>query len=158
MDILSLDSLQALRNEADRRFPKDQRLYWLIDAVISHTIGLDPAQSIAYAECRGVSVPEWDKAPAPVPVEPPTRRLVNPAYETVLGYLKAHHPRAYRALGVNACEDTQRDGFWLTHRARERGYEIVKVKAPDELRAEGIETVNAYPLVLLRERFAYLAA
>lgn len=50
-------------------------------------------------------------------------------------------------------EATIRDGWWLTHRCRERGIEPLKVRVCPWLARQGIFEVNAYPVDLLRRRF-----
>lgn len=71
-------------------------------------------------------------------------------HDTVLGFMAQHFPDV-----VDQCwdaTDTQRDGFWLGHRCRERGIVPVKVAAPQVLQEQGIHAVNAYPVDMLRER------
>lgn len=70
-------------------------------------------------------------------------------YNTVLGFLATHRHS-------NLSDDplaTQRDGFWLTTQARERGLTTHRVVASHAMQAKGITKVNAYPLGLLAERF-----
>lgn len=72
-------------------------------------------------------------------------------YDTVLGYLAKHQPDALRFDAWDP-QATVRDGYWLKHRCAEHRLEPIKVEAPAVLREQGIETVNAYPVSLLRER------
>lgn len=82
---------------------------------------------------------------SPIPLNMPE------PYDTVLGYLARHVPEA---LNFDAWDPelTKRDGYWLCHRARERGIEVIKVPAPGVMMEQGIRTVNAYPVSLLQER------
>lgn len=72
-------------------------------------------------------------------------------YDTVVGWLSVNRPDVIVTLGdAPAC--TQRDGFWLMHRCRERGIPEVWVRAPKVLADQGIDKVRAYPADLLAER------
>jgi hypothetical protein len=73
-------------------------------------------------------------------------------YDTALGYLARVNPEALRLI-PDYTADTQRDGFWLSHRTRAQGLAPFKVRAPKVLVEEGIEYVNAYPVGVLRMRF-----
>lgn len=73
-------------------------------------------------------------------------------YETILGYLAKSDPELLAYL-VERPEDTQRDGFKLTHWCRVEGLRVHKVEASPWLRRQGILTVNAYPVELLQRRF-----
>lgn len=72
-------------------------------------------------------------------------------YDTVLGYLAKRRPDDLR-WDLWEAEATQRDGWWLKHRCKERGLESFKVPAPVVLQEQGITEVNAYPVHLLAER------
>lgn len=72
-------------------------------------------------------------------------------FDTVLGYLARNNPEALFLMGPDA-EATARDGFWLTHRCKQRGIKPVKVEACAHLIEQGIFVVNAYPISLLEER------
>lgn len=74
-------------------------------------------------------------------------------FDTVLGHFARTNPEALEVLGDDYVGGTQRDGFWLRARCRERYVEPVKVEAPAALQEQGIERVNAYPLDLLKRRF-----
>lgn len=74
------------------------------------------------------------------------------ARDTVVGFLAKHDPRVLELMGDEA-EHTQRDGYWLMHRARERGIKTLAVQAPPILLEQGIRTVKAWPVALLAERF-----
>jgi hypothetical protein len=74
-------------------------------------------------------------------------------YETVVGYLSQYEARVWELMDHYA-EVTQRDGWWLMHRARERNLNVYKVQACPWLIRQGIFEVNAYPISLLRERFS----
>lgn len=80
----------------------------------------------------------------------PTRR---PGYDTILGYLAKEQPEILSLLEGAEKDGTLRDGFWLTNKCRQLGYAVIKVRAPEILRNQGIDFVNAYPVSLLRERF-----
>lgn len=73
-------------------------------------------------------------------------------YDTVLGYLAKYDPCTLALIDGEA-EATQRDGWWLRHRCREAGLEVVKVAAPLFLKDQGVSQVNAYPEHLLAKRF-----
>lgn len=77
-------------------------------------------------------------------------------YDTVLGFLSKHDPFILEMM-VDPVEETQRDGFWLMHRARERGLPSLKVPAPKAVTDlyPSIETVKAWPVDLLKERFGH---
>lgn len=77
-------------------------------------------------------------------------------YDTVLGFLSKHDPFILEMM-VCPVEETQRDGFWLMHRARERGLTSISVPAPKVVRDlyPSIETVKAWPVALLHERFGH---
>src|SRR5690606_37254180 len=49
-------------------------------------------------------------------------------YDTVVGYLTEHLPHVWELMDHMA-EATQRDGWWLKHRCRERSIAIVRVQA-----------------------------
>lgn len=70
-------------------------------------------------------------------------------YNTVLGYLAI---TADSRLSDDP-KDTQRDGYWLATQCRRLDYEIVRVRACHAMAGKGVETVNAYPVHMLRERF-----
>ncbi|MFN4278283.1 MAG: hypothetical protein ACK4FJ_18475 [Ferrovibrio sp.] len=72
-------------------------------------------------------------------------------YDTVLGWLARNEPGILIHL-EDPVEDTKRDGFWLCHRCREQGLNVIRVPAPPGLRQVGIEEVNAYPVELIRKR------
>ena len=80
-----------------------------------------------------------------------TRNLPR-GFETVLGYLAKRAPRLLELMEPKA-DSTLRDGFWLKRQSERRGYHVPKVRAPKFLRDQGIQTVNAYRLELLAERF-----
>jgi hypothetical protein len=89
------------------------------------------------------------------PDHPTAVRYVSPCpagYETVLGYLSKTDPEALDLMDQDA-EATARDGWKLTYLAKRKGLKVVKVRACQHLEAQGIFEVNAYPEVLLRERF-----
>lgn len=101
--------------------------------------------------------------PAPTPEAPVKHTHLTPeqlrfvtqgiprGYDTVLGYTAKMHPDTL-VYDADIPEATVRDGYWLTHRCRERGLACVKVEAPEVLQEQGIELVNAYPVDLLQER------
>ncbi|MER9605386.1 hypothetical protein [Mesorhizobium sp. M0243] len=88
---------------------------------------------------------------AAVPSNPYASPDVPAGYDTVLSYFAKTNPEALDLMG-DPIADTQRDGFWLKHQASRRDIQIISVEAPAPLKEIGIETVNAYPLELLRER------
>lgn len=93
-----------------------------------------------------------NKAEPLVAVDDPYRSPDVPAgYDTVLGYFSKTMPSAFELMD-DPIMGTMRDGHWLTHQANRRGIKVVKVTAPQVLAEVGIETVNAYPEDLLRER------
>lgn len=105
-----------------------------------------------WTDILGLIVEAVHKTTQEVPKAPDWRYLSHcpEGYDTVLGYMARHFPDH---VGICAeAEDTLRDGFWLTHRCRERGLDAVRVSAPQCLQAQGIATVKAYPINLLRER------
>jgi hypothetical protein len=93
----------------------------------------EPVADPCYADCVSPDVPE--------------------GYDTVLGYLAKHHPEALDLFDYSVPEATQRDGYWLAHRVKERGLEPVHVAAPPILAAQGIFQVRAYPVDLLQRRW-----
>ena len=106
------------------------------------------------------------KAPPPVTITPLingrplddyrtwcSTTLGDTARDTVVGWLAKHDPERLAIMDATP-EATQRDGYWLMHRCRERGIEITKVPAPTVLKEQGIDEVNAYPVWLLAERLA----
>jgi hypothetical protein len=102
-----------------------------------------PASTIGAAElyAEGIADPDF-KSPG-----------VPEGYDTVVGYLSQYETRIWELMDHFA-EATQRDGFWLMHRARERNLNVYRVQACPWLIRQGIFQVNAYPLSLLRERFS----
>lgn len=74
-------------------------------------------------------------------------------YDTVLGYLAKYHPDVLDTFDHADPSATQRDGYWLKHRAREQGLAVWMVTAPPILQAAGITVVNSYPLELLAQRW-----
>lgn len=72
-------------------------------------------------------------------------------WDTVLGWTAKHNP-AFFDLCDDPISGTVRDGYWLTHRCRERGINAISVDAPAHLAARGIRTVNAYPTSLVAQR------
>lgn len=74
-------------------------------------------------------------------------------YDTIVGYLTEYEPGMWEIMDAYA-EATQRDGWWLMHRCRERGITPIRVPAPPWLVRQGIFEVNSYPIDLLRERFS----
>ena len=104
-----------------------------------------------------INIPHCPHTPANDNVAPGTplhyvSALCPPGWDTVLGYLAKTNPDLLNIMDRTP-EATQRDGYWLTARTRKRyGVEPVKVPACLWLQRQGIETVNAYPLTLLRER------
>jgi hypothetical protein len=74
-----------------------------------------------------------------------------PGWDTVLGYIAKTNPDLFELMD-KVPESTLRDGFWLTHRCRERGVKPIKVPACHWLRKAGVEAVNAYPVELLERR------
>lgn len=78
---------------------------------------------------------------------------VPPGYDTVLGYLAKNHPDVLDSFDYSDPEVTQRDGFWLTHRCKERGISPFYVDAPACFAGKGITHVNAYPIAVLAERW-----
>ncbi|KAA3452749.1 hypothetical protein C7I87_00795 [Mesorhizobium sp. SARCC-RB16n] len=88
---------------------------------------------------------------AAVPTNPYASADLPAGYNTVLGYLAEVNPEALDLMG-DPIADTQRDGYWLTHQASRKDIQIVTVEAPAPLKAVGIDTVNAYPIELLRKR------
>ena len=84
-------------------------------------------------------------------------RFVSPCpkgYDTVLGYLAAVDPWSLLA-GLWDPEATQRDGFWCKHRCERKAFDVIKVPAPAVLVEQGIRTVNAYPVEVLKERLGH---
>jgi hypothetical protein len=151
-------------------------IYCLRDIADRVTRGVITAQELA-SELRELGNKLSRETPEPPP-EPtvnghPLSHYMSPVpsrgWDTVLGYLAKNNPEAL-AIHYDHAEDTQRDGFWLTHKMKQkvaaRGirYRVwscaaggprttpLKVPAPAVLRERGIETVNAYPVCLLRER------
>lgn len=78
---------------------------------------------------------------------------VPPGFDTVLGYLAKYHPDVLATFDYAEPAATQRDGFWLSHRTRERGLPPFTVEAPPVLREQGIMNVRAYPVALLAQRW-----
>lgn len=114
-------------------------------------------------ECPAVTVidephPEQDTFTAKInsdylsPQAGVDRENAHQARWTVVGYLAAFHPEILDNMDVTP-DATQRDGWWLMHRCRERGIEPIKVVAPPVLQDQGVDYVNAYPRHLLTERF-----
>jgi hypothetical protein len=79
-------------------------------------------------------------------------------YDTVLGWYAKQDPWALLIGELWNATHTQRDGFWLMHRCRERAIPVLWVPAPAVLRDQGIKQVRAYPISLLRERMEGVAA
>lgn len=102
-----------------------------------------PASTIGAAElyAEGIADPDF-KSPG-----------VPEGYETVVGYLSQYETRVWELMDHYA-EATQRDGWWLMHKARERKLNVFKVQACPWLVRQGIFEVNAYPIALLIERFS----
>lgn len=77
-------------------------------------------------------------------------------YDTILGFLSKHDQFLIDMM-EDPIKDTQRDGFWMMHRCRERGIHSIKVPAPKVVTDmyPAIETINAYPISLLKERFGH---
>lgn len=102
-----------------------------------------------------VAMAQHEPTPAPMGYTDEQERYITDTlpqgFDTVLGYTAKHMPEAL-VYDADVPECTQRDGFWLKHRCRERGHDVVKVRAPAVLQEQGIETVNAYPVRLLAER------
>lgn len=88
---------------------------------------------------------------AAIPPNPYASPGLPEGFNTVLGYLAEVNPEALDLMG-DPVADTQRDGYWLKHQASRRDIQIVSVEAPAPLKDVGIETVNAYPIELLRKR------
>lgn len=80
-------------------------------------------------------------------------RDLPPGYDTVLGYLAKYHPECLDAFDYGDPTITQRDGFWLAHRAKEAGLTPVWVEAPAILQERDIPRVRAYPVELLAKRW-----
>lgn len=76
-----------------------------------------------------------------------------PGYDTVLGWIAKNNPGLLDLID-RVPEATQRDGFWLKHRCREQGLEVIKVDACAFLSKQGIKSVNSYPIHLLNVRFS----
>jgi hypothetical protein len=74
-------------------------------------------------------------------------------YDTVLGYLAKYQPEVLDGFDYSEPTSTQRDGWWLKHRATESGLACPLVDAPPVLQRAGIQTVRAYPVGLLARRF-----
>lgn len=127
-------------------FPEGDRIYSILGA----------ATAAALMEAFGAADVAVEEAPeASVPPPRVDIRFLSPCppgYDTVLGYLAKHDPIVLELLDRDP-DATKRDGYWLMHRARERGLEVVKVEACPWLRQNGIKMVNAYPQSLLAERF-----
>lgn len=77
-------------------------------------------------------------------------------YDTILGFLSKQDQFLIDMM-EDPIKDTQRDGFWCMHRCRERGIQSIKVPAPKAVTDmyPAIETINAYPIALLKERFGH---
>lgn len=90
------------------------------------------------------------------PRAPETMVSEVPEFNTVLGYLTEYDPIILDLMN-DPIRDTQRDGFWLTHRAKQRGLPVIKVPAPKAVttRYPEVTQLNAYPVGLLRERFKH---
>jgi hypothetical protein len=96
------------------------------------------------------------KAPAPT-LPSPLEDYLTPCpwgHATVIGWLAEHRPELIATLG-DAAGCTQRDGFWLAHRCRERGIAEVWVRAPKVMQDQGIDRIRAYPVRLVEERFQH---
>lgn len=103
------------------------------------------------ADFRGAKVEEYRPASIlPRPLEDYTTPCPE-GWDTVVGYLAKHRPEVIAALG-EAAEVTQRDGFWLMHRTRERGLPVVWVRASRVLQEQDVMQVRAWPVDLLSER------
>jgi hypothetical protein len=79
-------------------------------------------------------------------------------FDTVLGWYAKQDPWALLIGELWTAEHTMRDGYWLSHRCRERGIPVMRVPAPAVLRDQGIKQVRAYPVSLIRERMEGVAA
>lgn len=74
-----------------------------------------------------------------------------PGYNTIIGYIAKELPHLIVEGYADTPEATLRDG-WALKRACKM--DVQKVNAPLAFREQGIETLNAYPVTLIREHFA----
>lgn len=118
----------------------------------------DLGECVATSAGRYPAPEYWAEVPEDCHVNYAERlRFVSPCpegYDTVLGYLAAVDPWSLLA-GLWDPEATQRDGFWCKHRCERKAFDVIKVPAPAVLVEQGIRTVNAYPVEVLKERLGH---
>jgi hypothetical protein len=117
------------------------------------TVAIGPAGARALRDALEAAFPSITRALKPT-LPSPAADYLTPCpdeFSTVVGWLSVNRPEVIATLG-DAPGCTQRDGFWLMHRCRERGIPEVGVRAPKVLADQGIDKVRAYPDSLLAER------
>lgn len=102
--------------------------------------------------CHGIvaRITELEQAEAGT-MHPDAVSPVPDGYDTVLGYLAKRHPDVLDCFDYSDPQATTRDGWWLHHRTKQDA--PIYVRAPECLKAHGIEHVRAYPIAVLETRW-----